>query len=65
MAALFAATGSRAETLDQLYEKAKLEKTVVFYRAGRPSRMSAGPRSSCRNIPGIGCGPNWEASAMC
>jgi hypothetical protein len=31
---LFAAAGSRAETLDQLYEKAKLDKALVFYRAG-------------------------------
>ena len=30
----FAEAGSRAETLDQLYEKAKLEKTVVFYSGG-------------------------------
>src|SRR5262249_424208 len=30
----FAEAGSRAETLDQLYEKAKLEKTVMFYSGG-------------------------------
>src|SRR5260370_10124886 len=30
----FAEAASRAETLDQLYEKAKLEKTVVFYAGG-------------------------------
>ena len=34
MAALVAAAGVRAETLDQLYEKARLEKTVVFYSGG-------------------------------
>ena len=31
---LFPAASSRAETLDQLYEKAKLEKTLVFYSGG-------------------------------
>jgi UDP-N-acetyl-D-mannosaminuronic acid transferase (WecB/TagA/CpsF family) len=31
---LFAAASSRAETLDQLYEKAKFEKTLVFYSGG-------------------------------
>jgi hypothetical protein len=36
MAALLltAATASRAETLDQLYEKAKLEGALVFYSGG-------------------------------
>jgi hypothetical protein len=40
---LFAAAGSRAETLDQLYEKAKLEKTVVFYSGG-PGGATREPR---------------------
>ena len=31
---LFPAASSRAETLDQLYEKAKFEKTLVFYSGG-------------------------------
>jgi hypothetical protein len=55
MAALFVATGSRAETLDQLYEKAKLEKTVVFYSGGRPRRTRAAPRRSWRSIPESPC----------
>ena len=52
----FAEAASRAETLDQLYEKAKLEKTVVFY-AGGPAAphenrakefMQKYPASRCR-----------------
>ena len=31
---LFAVAGLRAETLDQLYEKAKLDKASVFYAGG-------------------------------
>ena len=31
---LFAVAGLRAETLDQLYEKAKLDKALVFYAGG-------------------------------
>jgi hypothetical protein len=31
---LFAAAGLRAETLDHLYEKAKLDKALVFYAGG-------------------------------
>jgi hypothetical protein len=31
---LFAAASSRAETLDQLYEKAKIDKALVFYSGG-------------------------------
>ena len=52
---LFAAASSRAETLDQLYEKAKLEKTLVFYSGVRLHRTRTGPRSSCRNTPASQC----------
>ena len=52
MAALlpFAAAGSRAETLDQLYEKAKLDRTLVFYSGGPAAPHETGRRSSCRNF---------------
>ena len=45
----------RAETLDQLYEKAKFEKTLVFYPVDRLYRTRTGPRSSCRNTPASQC----------
>ena len=52
---LFAAASSRAETLDQFYEKAKLEKTLVFYSGGPAAPHENRPRSSCRNTPASQC----------
>ena len=39
---------ARAETIDQLYEKAKLEKAVVFYTGGGPAaaEQTHAPRRS-------------------
>src|SRR5260370_7066145 len=49
----FAEAASRAETLDQLYEKAKLEKTVVFY-AGGPAAPHENPaKEFMQKYPGI------------
>src|SRR5467141_1673888 len=53
IAALFAATGSRAETLDQLYEKAKLEKTVVFYSGGPAAPHENRAKEFMQKYPGV------------
>jgi ABC-type glycerol-3-phosphate transport system substrate-binding protein len=49
----FAEAGSRAETLDQLYEKAKLEKTVVFYSGGPAAPHENRAREFMQKYPGI------------
>ena len=49
----FAAAGSRAETLDQLYEKAKLEKTVVFYAGGPAAPHENRAKEFMQKYPGI------------
>src|SRR5215831_10374919 len=45
----FAEAGSGAETLDQLYEKAKLEKSVAFYSGG----PAAPAKEFMQKYPGI------------
>ena len=42
---------AHAESMDALYEKAKLEKTLVLYGAGRPAPMTAGSRTSSSAFP--------------
>jgi ABC-type glycerol-3-phosphate transport system substrate-binding protein len=49
----FAAAGSRAETLDQLYEKAKLEQTVVFYSGGPAAPHENRAKEFMQKYPGI------------
>ena len=49
----FAEAGSRAETLDQLYEKAKLEKTVVFYSGGPAAPHENRAKEFMLKYPGI------------
>jgi ABC-type Fe3+ transport system substrate-binding protein len=49
----FAEAGSRAETLDQLYEKAKLEKTVVFYSGGPAAPHENRAKEFMQKYPGI------------
>ena len=49
----FAEAASRAETLDQLYEKAKLEKTVVFYAGGPAAPHENRAKEFMQKYPGI------------
>ncbi len=49
----FAAAGSRAQTLDQHYEKAKLEKTVVFYSGGPAAPHENRAKEFMQKYPGI------------
>jgi ABC-type Fe3+ transport system substrate-binding protein len=55
MAALLltAATASRAETLDQLYEKAKLEGALVFYSGGPAAPHENRAKEFMQKYPGI------------
>jgi ABC-type Fe3+ transport system substrate-binding protein len=50
---LFAAAGSRAETLDQLYEKAKLDKALVFYAGGPAAPHENRAKEFMQKYPGI------------
>ena len=50
---LFAAASSRAETLDQLYEKAKFEKTLVFYSGGPAAPHENRAKEFMQKYPGI------------
>ena len=50
---LFAAASSRAETLDQFYEKAKLEKTLVFYSGGPAAPHGNRAKEFMQKYPGI------------
>jgi hypothetical protein len=50
---LFAAANSRAETLDQFYEKAKLEKTLVFYSGGPAAPHENRAKEFMQKYPGI------------
>jgi ABC-type Fe3+ transport system substrate-binding protein len=50
---LFAAASSRAETLDELYEKAKLEKALVFYSGGPAAPHENRAREFMQRYPGI------------
>jgi ABC-type Fe3+ transport system substrate-binding protein len=50
---LFAAASSRAETLDQFYEKAKLEKTLVFYSGGPAAPHENRAKEFMQKYPGI------------
>src|SRR5258708_13810637 len=49
----FAEAAARAETLDQLYEKAKLEKTVVFYAGGPAAPHENRAKEFMQKYPGI------------
>jgi ABC-type glycerol-3-phosphate transport system substrate-binding protein len=55
MAALlpFAAASARAETLDELYEKAKLEKMVVFYSGGPAAPHENRAKEFMQKYPGV------------
>jgi ABC-type glycerol-3-phosphate transport system substrate-binding protein len=48
-----AATASRAETLDQLYEKAKTERELVFYAGGPAAPHEARIKLFMQQYPGI------------
>ena len=50
---LFAAASSRAETLDQFYEKAKLERTLVFYSGGLAAPHENRAKEFMQKYPGI------------
>jgi ABC-type glycerol-3-phosphate transport system substrate-binding protein len=50
---LFAAAGSRAETLDQLYEKAKLDKALVFYSGDPAAPHENRAKEFMQKYPGI------------
>jgi ABC-type glycerol-3-phosphate transport system substrate-binding protein len=55
---LFAAASSRAETLDQFYEKAKLEKTLVFYSGGPAAPHENRAKEFMQKYPGIAVSVN-------
>ena len=46
-------SAARAETIDQLYEKAKLEKALVFYTGGGPAAAKAAADAFEKRFPGI------------
>ena len=50
---LVIAAGSRAETLDQLYEKAKLDKALVFYSGGPAAPHENRAKEFMQKYPGI------------
>ncbi len=50
---LFIAAGSRAETLDQLYEKAKVDKALVFYSGGPAAPHENRAKEFMQKYPGI------------
>jgi ABC-type molybdate transport system substrate-binding protein len=52
-ALLTAATVARAETVDQLYEKAKAEKSLVFYAGGPTAPYEARIKLFQEKFPGI------------
>src|SRR5262245_28207875 len=52
-ALLFAATGALAETLDQLYENAKREGTLVFYAGGPAAPHENRAKEFMQKYPGI------------
>jgi hypothetical protein len=41
----------QAETMAELYEKAKVEKELVFYSGGPAAPQRTAPSCSCSNIP--------------
>src|SRR5260370_40525692 len=47
------ATGARAETLDELYDKAKLEKSLVFYAGGPAAPHENRAKEFQQRFPGI------------
>jgi len=53
VAMLCVATSSRAETLDELYEKAKAEKALVFYAGGPTAPYEARIKKFQERFPGI------------
>src|SRR5262245_24647611 len=48
-----AASGAPAETLDELYEKAKAEKTLVFYSGGPAAPHENRAKAFMEKYPGI------------
>src|SRR5215470_13714845 len=48
-----ASTDSRAETLDELYQKAKLEKSLVFYAGGPAAPHENRAKEFQQRFPGI------------
>src|SRR5579859_2845504 len=46
-------SAARAETIDQLYEKAKLEKALVFYTGAGPDAAKATAAAFEKRFPGI------------
>ena len=48
-----AAAASRAEPVDQLYEKAKVEKTLVFYSGGPAAPHENRAKEFMQKYPGI------------
>ena len=46
-------SAARAETIDQLYEKAKLEKALVFYTGAGPAAAKAVAAAFEKRFPGI------------
>lgn len=53
-AILFISTASRAETLDEIYEKAKVEKALVFYAGGPAAPHENRAKEFMQRFPGIG-----------
>src|SRR6202167_3614206 len=48
-----ALAAARGETIDQLYERAKLEKALVFYTGGGPAAAKAAADAFEKRFPGI------------
>lgn len=53
VATLIACAGTRAETVQELYEKAKLEKSVVFYSGGPAAAHENRAKQFMQQFPGI------------
>src|SRR5262245_27230742 len=53
VAALLTAAVARAETVEQLYEKAKAEKSLLFYAGGPTARYEARIKQFQEKFPGI------------
>ena len=53
VSALLSATAATAETVEQLYEKAKPEKTLVFYAGGPTAPYEGRIKQFQENFPGI------------
>src|ERR1700686_5470624 len=55
-------SAARAETIDQLYEKAKLEKALVFYTGGGPAAAKAAADAFEKRFQGIAVTPKCDFS---